>query len=269
MTDAYNTIDQAALYDLQQHYYGHRNKDIPFYLAEAKRWGEPVLELACGTGRITLPLARAGYNITALDLSPAMLSILQDKAASEALHLTLVEADMTAFQLVRTFRLIIIAYNSLLLLPTLELQRACLKRCRAHLHPEGALIVSIFPDYYWDQTLFTESDTFDHDWTQSWDEKEVIVSQTSRQKRISGTRCTHWEGKLEIIAPDGSIKIVEETLVLRWDTRAELEAILLETGLQPIEWYGSYDRLPVDGTMRRSAERTVAICRPNNPQEKP
>lgn len=56
--------------------------DLPFYESQVKKYGEPVLELACGTGRPTIPLRLAGTDITGLDNAPAMLQMARDKADS-------------------------------------------------------------------------------------------------------------------------------------------------------------------------------------------
>lgn len=55
-------------------------EDIPFYLHQIKKYGEPVLELACGTGRITIPIAKQGVKISGLDISKSMLSHAKRKA---------------------------------------------------------------------------------------------------------------------------------------------------------------------------------------------
>lgn len=256
MTDAYDSIEKAELYDWEQGFWSHQNSDIKFYLEEAARWGGPILELACGTGRITLPLVRAGYRVTGLDSSAAMLAVLERKATAENLWVNSVQADMAGFDLGRKFRLILLAFNALLLLQTLDLQRACLQACRTHLAEGGAIIISIFPEPYWENNIFIETDDYSFDWTHIWEDRNLVVSRVSRQRRNRATRTTHWEGRLELIAPNGDLRTVEEQIVLRWDTRNELETLLRESGLHPIEWYGSYKRTPLD----RDASRMIAIC---------
>src|SRR5437870_13572185 len=90
-------------------------QDVPFYLSAAREWGEPILELGCGTGRITLALAEAGYRVTALDLSQRMLERCAEKR--EALptevreRVRLVREDMTRFDLGGKFRLICLSFR--------------------------------------------------------------------------------------------------------------------------------------------------------------
>ena len=69
--------------------------DLPLLEAYAQRAGSPLLELGCGTGRLLIPLAEAGYRVTGVDLSPEMLRIAQMKAeaAGVADRVTLIEGD--------------------------------------------------------------------------------------------------------------------------------------------------------------------------------
>ena len=91
-----------------------------FYRDLARQTGGPILELACGTGRVTLPLARDGHEVVGLDASPAMLQATQDKADAECVEIAFVQQDMRAFDLGRRFPLIILCCNSLAHLTTNE-----------------------------------------------------------------------------------------------------------------------------------------------------
>jgi ubiquinone/menaquinone biosynthesis C-methylase UbiE len=123
--------------------------DVVFYLGlalEAAAAGLPVLELAVGTGRVAIELARAGVQVVGLDISPAMLSVARSKAAGMS-NLTLVEGDMADFRLGRRFGLIYIPFRSFLLLNTVERQRSCLASVQRHLAPGGRFALNFFnPD---------------------------------------------------------------------------------------------------------------------------
>ncbi len=120
-----------------------------FYLEEARRSGGPVLELACGTGRLTLPLAREGHAVVGLDASPQMLAAARRKAAERRLALSFVLGDMRAFDLGRRFGLVIISCNSLAHLIGTEEVLACLGAVRRHLSPGGILAFDVVrPDVH-------------------------------------------------------------------------------------------------------------------------
>jgi 2-polyprenyl-3-methyl-5-hydroxy-6-metoxy-1,4-benzoquinol methylase len=104
-----------------------------FYRKLARDMGRgtrPVLELACGTGRLTIPIARDGHETVGLDTSPTMLEAARAKAESSGLGNTFVRGDMRAFALHRHFGLIVVSCNSLAHLTTNEDLRACLRRVR-------------------------------------------------------------------------------------------------------------------------------------------
>jgi ubiquinone/menaquinone biosynthesis C-methylase UbiE len=123
--------------------------DVAFYLGLARQAaaaGQPVLELAVGTGRVAVEVARAGIEVSGLDLSPAMLSVARRKAAGLS-NLSLVEGDMADFELGRRFGLVYIPFRSFLLLTSVEQQRACLACVRRHLEPGGRFALNFFnPD---------------------------------------------------------------------------------------------------------------------------
>ena len=89
--------------------------DLPFLLAQAQRVrrDDTVLELACGTGRVAIPLAKAGLRVTGIDLSRGMLDEARRKAVAEGVSATWIEADMRAFDLGATFSTIILVANGL------------------------------------------------------------------------------------------------------------------------------------------------------------
>ena len=122
--------------------------DIPFYLDEAKRSGGPVLELGCGTGRVSIPIALSGIELVGLDSSTAMLERAQQKAESAgASGLSLLQGDMRNFSLPDKFSLIIIPFRGLLSVLSVEDEVRVLANIKRHLAPGGRLVFDIFvPD---------------------------------------------------------------------------------------------------------------------------
>ena len=134
------------LYDNARHYDAlfPGPNDLPFYQRLIAAYGGPVLELACGTGRLTVPLAAGGADITGLDRSPSMLEAARKRAARERVAVSFREGDMRDFDLGREFKLIFISTNSFShLLEHAEIE-SCLRSTRDHLAPEGRFVIDIF-----------------------------------------------------------------------------------------------------------------------------
>ncbi len=127
--------------------------DLDLYLALAARTGGPILELGAGTGRLAVPIAEAGFDVTAVDRDPATLERarvrLAEAGAAVERRVTLVEADMVKLRLrnARDFQLGFIALNSLLLLGKRDRQVAALRAIASHLAPGGVAAVDVWlPD---------------------------------------------------------------------------------------------------------------------------
>ncbi|HUK50677.1 MAG TPA: class I SAM-dependent methyltransferase [Terriglobales bacterium] len=128
-----------------------RTDDIPFYLQYAAKADGPLLECACGTGRLLLPLARAGYDVTGVDSSNEMLQVLRKKLRKENTatrkRVHLVQGDMRRFQVPKRFGMALIGFNSFLHNLTIRDEKECAKRVAEHLQPGGRFIIDIFnPD---------------------------------------------------------------------------------------------------------------------------
>ena len=118
--------------------------DIPFYVEEARRSGGPVLELACGTGRLAIPIAQSGVDIVGLDISPSMLAHARTKAEAAGVKIEFVEGDCRDFDLGRKFALIFMAFNSLQHLHDYASQAALFACVRKHLAEGGRFIFDVF-----------------------------------------------------------------------------------------------------------------------------
>jgi SAM-dependent methyltransferase len=123
--------------------------DVDFFIElakEAHAAGQPVLELACGTGRVAIPIAREGARVVGLDLNKGMLDRAREKSADLA-NVCWVEGDMRAFALEERFGLVYIPARSFQHLLTVDDQLSCLRCIHQHLAPGGRLALDIFnPD---------------------------------------------------------------------------------------------------------------------------
>ncbi|MBC8416049.1 MAG: class I SAM-dependent methyltransferase, partial [Candidatus Cloacimonetes bacterium] len=120
----------------------NQREDVRIWKALADEFGDPILELCCGSGRITQELIKVGHNIFVVDNSNEMLNILRAKNLS---NLEILNSDMTTFKLNRKFKFAIVSYSSFQQLLTLEEQIKCLRNIHDHLEDEGVLAMDINP----------------------------------------------------------------------------------------------------------------------------
>ena len=129
----------ADLYDV----YVNATFDIPYWLNQAQQHPGEILELMCGTGRVTLPLVEAGHQVTAVDNSPELLAILKEKVAQKGLAATIQQADVQHLNLGKRFNLILLPFNSFAEIQGREAQLEALQAIRQHLTPEGQFICTL------------------------------------------------------------------------------------------------------------------------------
>ena len=141
MIDNLEEYADPEIYDLENQEFG---PDGSFFLDFAKRLEGPVLELGCGTGRVTIPLAQNGVDITGLDVVPAMIERAKQKAGE--LPIQWITDDARFFRLERSLRLIFEIGSVFQHVLTRSDQEAFLARVREHLENDGRFIVGImFP----------------------------------------------------------------------------------------------------------------------------
>jgi SAM-dependent methyltransferase len=224
--------------------------DVAFYRGLAEETGGPVLELACGTGRVAVALAEAGLEVTGLDRSEPMLAVAREKLSGAprevATRVTLVHGDMTAFDLGRTFDLVVVAFRSFQSLLTPELQAACLRRAHAHLRPGGRLALDLF-DPLLDKcapgaTPFEHSTSRGDVWLPNGHAVRVTVTSRDVDPLTQVMRET-W--RFTETDPGGTVVLVEdEDLRLRWTYRHELRYLLALTGFTVEAEYADFAGSP-------------------------
>jgi len=131
--------DVADIYD----YYVETEIDIPFYLEEYMNQKGNVLELMCGTGRVSIPLIKQGVSLTCVDYSAKMLERFRDKLVKNKLQARLVEADICNMDLGSRFENIFIPFHSFMELIGEQKQVAALKRIHAHLTNNGVFLCTL------------------------------------------------------------------------------------------------------------------------------
>jgi SAM-dependent methyltransferase len=128
----------ARLYDL----YVNTNIDVPFFVQEAQGC-QSVLELMCGTGRLSIPLVEAGVHLSCLDSSAEMLNVFREKLRARGISIPLYEMDASSFSLADHYDLVIIPFNAFAEITEPQGQEKSLKAIRAHLIEGGRLICTL------------------------------------------------------------------------------------------------------------------------------
>lgn len=219
--------------------------EIEFYIDRARRSGGAVLEVACGTGRVTWPIARAGIPVVGLDLARGMLARAEGKRdgedAATSARVRFVAGDMTSFELRERFALAIIPFRAFLMLLTPELQRSALRCVHAHLEPGGRLIVDIFDPRLdllaqEDFTPRREIPNFPHPVTGN----TISVNVLSRHNDQVNQRLSERWRFTEVDSEGKTIREEDEIIELRWIYRYEMRYLLELCGYEVEEELSDY-----------------------------
>jgi ubiquinone/menaquinone biosynthesis C-methylase UbiE len=200
-------------------------EDVDYYVALAREADGPIIELAAGSGRISIPIAqRTGKRVIGIDLSTAMLDVARARAAEAGVELELHEGDMRDLHYEQASDLVICPYRALLHVPTWRDRRRVFERVARALRPGGRFAWNAF--------------VFDH--------------------RVAAASDGTWEDEplrhLTTYAPgDNRVDITIEdvpALSLWWVTRSEWEGLLDVSGLETEVLHGWFDRRPFDDASR-------------------
>ena len=235
--------------------------DLDVYLALAQRTGGPVLELGAGTGRIALPLAAAGYPVTAVDLDPAMLdrarTALTAAGKSAVARVELIEADLLDLRLptAGTFRLAIIALTTLFLLATRERQRQAVRTLADHLGPGGIAVVDIWLPDTDDLARFDGRLIFEYERTDP--ETGATVTKIAAARHDPTTAVIDLTSIFEEGRPgEPAVRWIRHD-ALRLIGADELRAMAEDAGLEVEVIGGDYDLDPI----RPGSERAILVAR--------
>jgi 2-polyprenyl-3-methyl-5-hydroxy-6-metoxy-1,4-benzoquinol methylase len=142
-----STFDPIAIdYDyFSKEFFGNCEGFLEYHLSLADKYGQDgILDIACGTGVLTIPFLQSGYDVTALDLSAKMIEVTRKKLLQNHLQANLCVTNMTDFDINRKFSLAIIARSGFMYLLTAQEQRQALLNIRRHLTDGGVLTFNTF-----------------------------------------------------------------------------------------------------------------------------
>lgn len=244
-----NPFDRLAPYYDWEHA-GFRD-DLPLYLGLAERVGGPILEAACGSGRLLRPLARAGYAVVGFDTSPAMLALAEATLAGDAeaaARVRLVRADLRAARLDQHFGLAIVALDAFGLLVDQADQLRALAALRGHVHADGLLVLDLANGNLRgteaaEETVLHRAGPFV--------EPGTHLAKWVRRRTDHAAQVDRLLHLYDESGPDGLVRRMVVELELRYFTRFELELLLERAGFFVEALFGDYDLTPFGPTSPR------------------
>jgi SAM-dependent methyltransferase len=225
-----------------------RNRpDVQFYVDAAKESGGPVLELGCGTGRVLIPTARAGVEITGLDASEEMLRVCRARLEMEPedvrSRVCLVKAAMQDFRLDKKFALATFPFRPFQHLLTVDDQILCLRYVHAHLQDQGKLILDVYNP--WLHRLVEEpGKEFGEEPEFTMPDGRRVVRKHRTVARNLFQQINDEEMIYEVTHPDGSAERIVESFQMRYLFRFEAEHLLARCGFALEHVYSDYQKSP-------------------------
>ncbi len=215
-----------------------------------------MLEFACGTGRLLLPLAATGARVTGVDLSPAMLAIAREKLAAAKLEerVRLLQGDMRTVDLKHRFGLVIVGLNSLMHLRSQPAQLEALSAAARHLAANGRLVIDLFnpevalPDAQQEGQLFLHCLKILPDGT------HLLHFQSPRVDRAA--QVIDMTNYYDEMPPDGQVRRHMAPFSLRYLTAGELRLLVQQAGLALEALYGTYQLDP----FQNDSPRLIAVA---------
>lgn len=209
--------------------------DLQFY----KKWlptntDARILELCCGTGRLTIPIVQEGYNICGVDYTPSMLEQAKVKAAGAGLSIDFIEADIRTLDLQEQFDFIFIPFNSIHHLYRNEDLFRALESVKKHLKDGGLFLLDCFnPNIQYIVENEKEQSTIAEYTT--GDGRNVLINQTMRYERATQINRIEWHYSI-----NGKFHSIQN-LDMRLFFPQELDSYLKQAGFNILHKFGGFE----------------------------
>lgn len=244
----------AQYYDADD---GQLREDIPTILAFAQKTGGPVLELGVGTGRLALPVAKAGYSVVGIDSSPQMLRLARKHVAEAHLdsEIALFEADFRDFTLDMLFGLAYCGFNSFLHLIENRDQVAALRCWHRHLREDGLLVIDVYNPQMAQMVAADGALSYADAWVDEDSGHQIqkfYASESYLSDQVTMVRRFYDE------LTEQGVRRTSITFPTRILFRRELELLLMHAGYDDIRFYGDHELSPWEpGSLR-----IIAVAHP-------
>lgn len=243
--------EYAAIAELYAADFADIHEDVDFYRLLARHTNGPIVEYMCGTGRVLVPLAQAGYQVTGVDSSAEMLAITRRELGQTAA--TVVHGDVRSWQSDTRYGLAIVALNSFMHLTTTADQLAALSAMHAALRPSGRLVIDVFnpdirsiPAYRGDVVLDRQFSLPDGRHVQKFVAQwaDILTQRINVVFMYDINETSH-------------VRRVSATFTMRWLWRYEAEHLLTRAGFELEHVYGDYEL----GPLTNESEQMVLVAR--------
>jgi len=233
-----------------EHYdacHASRHDDLLFWIKMAST-AKSVLELACGTGRIAIPLAVKGARVTGIDNCQSMIDQGKRNARGAGVEIEWVLGDMRSFDLGRDdFDLVVLAFNGMNLLLTLEDALSCLRCARKHLAPNGRLVIDTFLPT--PERLVAEELQIDYTLP---DDAKVTINARRAYDPAAQIRSLD----LAVSSTSGEAGTDRQDVHVYYPS--ELSLLVHQADFDVVAMYGGYDQRRLDALSRRC----IFVCTP-------
>ncbi|MEX2446020.1 MAG: class I SAM-dependent methyltransferase [Dehalococcoidia bacterium] len=224
----------ARFYDLDFEEY---HDDFSFYESLAEYHGDTILEFGCGTGRVAVPLAEAGFQVTGVDLSAAMLAIAR-RRAGRRVKVTWRRADMLTLDLKQQFALVTVPLGGIQHLETIDQVVACVASMGRHLAPGGVAVVDVEAPHR-DDFDPTPQPLVEH-WTKPWGQDGQVTKLVSIESRPSDyLKDITWH--FDVAGRTGALRRFSSRFTLRTVTLPEIALSARLAGLRVVAAFGDYE----------------------------
>jgi SAM-dependent methyltransferase len=217
-------------------------EDRFFFLDVVKKYGQPVLDVGCGTGRILLDFIQQGIDIDGIDNSPDMLAGLQEKAKKLNLRPNIYQQEMDKLDLPRQYQTILVPSSSFQLLLEPMLPPIVMKRFSEQLLPGGVLAMPFM-------TLWKPGNPLEAEYTRETTrpEDDALIRRWSHSRFDPETDFEHTIDRYEIIR-EGQVIASEEhrqSPATRSYTQEQAIALYQQAGLEDIQVFHEFTFEPV------------------------
>ncbi len=227
-----------------------QRQDIRIWKALAKEFGENILELCCGSGRITQELIKDDHNIVAIDNSNEMLDILKAKNLQ---RLEIHNSDMTTFKLDRKFKFTFISYSSFQQLLTLEEQIKCLNNIHYHLEDGGVLAMDINPRICEGEDILPRT----HSYTAEYPINNSTITMYTSYKIDRIKQIKHWRDEYLEIAENGEEQRTYVDISLKECNKDYMKLLFEKCNFEIINIYGDFDK----GDVTENSDNMIYVVR--------